>query len=211
MLALLDFSSALDTIDHPILVQRLHTDIGYTDFILQWFSSYLTDRTHYVSLCNHCSDFAPAHSGVPQRSVLVPNLFTIYIKSLSAIIDSHSIKHHSINDDLQIQMSAPPDRISEILHVVLTCISDVKAWATENMPTLNDNKIDLMLVISQRTKHLHNITTSITIGNTEVPFKQSVKNLGLTLDCHLTVSAYVRILLGHATLNCVVWHPFVYF
>ena len=47
VLALLDFSSAFDTIDHPILVHRLHTDFGFTDAVLQWFSSYLTDRTHY--------------------------------------------------------------------------------------------------------------------------------------------------------------------
>ena len=52
VLALLDFSSAFDTIDHTILVHRLHTDFGFTDTVLQWFSSYLTDRTHYVSLCN---------------------------------------------------------------------------------------------------------------------------------------------------------------
>ena len=56
VLALLDFSSAFDTIDHTILVHRLHTDFGFTDTVLQWFSSYLTDRTHYFSLCNHCSD-----------------------------------------------------------------------------------------------------------------------------------------------------------
>ena len=70
ILALLDFSSAFDTIDHTILVHRLHTDFGFTDTVLQLFSSYLTDRTHYVSLCNHCSDFAHVHSGVPQGSVL---------------------------------------------------------------------------------------------------------------------------------------------
>ena len=50
VLALLDFSSAFDTIDHPILVHRLHIDVGFTDTVLQWFSSYLTDRTHYVSI-----------------------------------------------------------------------------------------------------------------------------------------------------------------
>ena len=68
----------------------------------------LTDRTHYVSLSNHCSAFSPVHSGVPQCSVLGPMLLTMYIKPLSAIIDSHSIIHHSFADDLQIQMSVPP-------------------------------------------------------------------------------------------------------
>ena len=99
--ALLDFSSAFYTIDHPILVHRLNTDFGFTDTVLQWFSSYMIDRTHYVSLANHCSAFASGYSDVPQGSVLGPMLFTMYIKTLSAIIDSHSIIHHSFVDDLQ--------------------------------------------------------------------------------------------------------------
>ena len=118
-------------------------------------------------------------------------LFTMYIKPLSAIIDSHSIIHHSFADDLQLQMSAPPDRISELLHSMQSCICDVIAWATANMPKLNDNKAGLMLVTSKVTKHLHNLTTSITIGNAQIPFKQSEKNLGLTLDCHHTMNAHV--------------------
>ena len=125
VLALLDFYSAFDTIDHTILVHRLHTDFGFTDTVLHWFSSYLTDRTNYVSLSNHCSAFAHVHSGVPQGSVLGPMLFTMYIKPLSAIIDSHSIIHHSFADDLQLQMSAPPDRISELLRSIQSCMSDV--------------------------------------------------------------------------------------
>ena len=79
------------------------------------------------------------------------------IKPLSAIIDSHSIIHHSFADDLQLQMSAPPDRISELLHYMLSCISYVKAWATANMLKLKDNKTELMLVTSKRTKHLHSL------------------------------------------------------
>ena len=190
VLALLDFSSAFDTIDHPILVHRLHTDFGSTDTVLQWFSSYLTDRTHTVSLSNHCSAFTHVHSGVPQGLVLGPILFTMYAP-LSAIIDSHSIIHHSFADDLQLQMSAHPDRIYEILYSMQSCICDVKAWATANMLKLTDNKTELMHVTSKRTRHLHSLHTSITIGNAQIPFKKSVKNLGFTLDCHLTMNAHV--------------------
>ena len=147
----------------------------------KWFSSYLTDRTHYVSLSNHCSAFTHVHPGVPLGSVLRPIPFTMYIKPLSAIIDSHSITHHSFADGLELQMSAPPDRISELLHSMQSCISDVKAWETANMLKLNDNKTELMLVTSRRTKQLHSLPTSITIGNAEIPLKKSVKNLGITL------------------------------
>ena len=114
----------------------------------------------------------------------------MYIKPLSAIIDSHSIIHDSFADDLQLQMSAPQDRISELLHSMQSCIGDVKAWATANMLKLNDSKTELMLVTFKRSKHLHSLPTSITIGNAQIPFKQSVKNLGFTLDCHLTMNAH---------------------
>ena len=88
-------------------------------------------------------------------------------------------------------MSEPPNKISELLHSMQSCISDVKAWATTNMLKLNDNMAELMLVTSNRAKHLHNLPTSITIGNAQIPFKHSVKNMDFTLDCHLTTNAHV--------------------
>ena len=104
---------------------------------------------------------------------------------------THTIIHHSFYDDSQLQMSAPPDRISELLHSMQWCICDVKAWATANMLKLIDNKTELMLVASKRTKYLHSLPTFITIDNAQIPFKKYVKNLGFTLDCHLTMNAHV--------------------
>ena len=98
----------------------------------------------------------------------------MYIKPLSAIIDSHTFIHHSFADYLQKHMSAPSDRISELLHSIQSCICDVNAWATTNMHEPNDSKTELMLVTSKRSKHLHDLPTSITIGNAQISFKQSV-------------------------------------
>ena len=89
------------------------------------------------------------------------------------------------------------------LHSMQSCIGDVNAWRTANMFKLSETKNKLMLVTSKRTKHLHSLPTSIIIGNAQCPFKQSVKNLGFTLDCHLAMYAHVS---NIATLNCVVWH-----
>ena len=99
--------------------------------------------------------------------------------------------HHSFADDLQLQMPDHPDRISELRHSKQSYICDAKAWATANMLKLNDNMTELILVTSNRTKHLHNLPTTITIGNAQIPFNNSVKNLGLTLECHPTMNAHI--------------------
>ena len=65
-------------------------------------------------------------------------------------------------------MSAPLDEISDLLLPMQSCICDDKAWATANMLKLNDNKTELMLVTSKKTKHLHYMPTSITIGNAQI-------------------------------------------
>ena len=151
---------------------------------------------------------ARVHSGVPQRSVLGPLLFTMYYRPLSATIDSHYIIHNSFDDDLQSQMSAPSDEIFELHYYMQSWMSDVKCWATANMLSPNDNKTEFMLVTSNLFKHpitylLQSLSAMLTFPS------NTVKNLGFAFDCHLTMNERVSILLGHATFNCVAWHQFV--
>ena len=88
-------------------------------------------------------------------------------------------------------MSAPPDKLSELLHSMQSCIGDVKDSATANMLKLSDNKTELMHVTSSKTKHLHTLPSTISIGNAQITFKQSEKNLDFILHCHLAVNAHV--------------------
>ena len=99
-----------------LMIISLYTNHGLTDNVLQCFSYYLTDRPQYVFLSNHCSAFAPVHSGVPLGSVLVHTLFTMHTKPFSAIIDSYSIIQNSLVDGLLQHMSARPVKISVLLH-----------------------------------------------------------------------------------------------
>ena len=58
-----------------------------------------------------------------------------------------------------------------------------------------------MLVTTKRTKHLHNISTSITIGNAQIHFKQSVKNFSVKSDCYLTMHEHVSTIAWKSNLD----------
>ena len=93
---------------------------------------------------------------------------------------------------MQIKSLAQGENILMLRFEPATFVSKIDILTTTPIVhNSHDSKTELMLVTSKRSKHLHNLPTSITIGNAQIPFKQSVKNLGFTLDCHLTMNAHV--------------------
>ena len=78
IVTLLDLSAAFDTIDHNTLLSHLEHVFGIHGTVLQWFSSYLSNRSQTVSINNLKSDPAAVSYCVPQGSVLGPVLFVLY-------------------------------------------------------------------------------------------------------------------------------------
>ena len=76
-LTLPNLSAAFDSIDHLILLQRLHKYFGISGPALQWFTSYFSDRYQSINIFGtlSCSQHLPF--GVPQGSVLGPVLFSV--------------------------------------------------------------------------------------------------------------------------------------
>ena len=77
ILVLLDLSAAFDSVDHGILLSRLSNRFGITGTVLEWFPSYLSDRTQLVQANGARSVSHVLEFGVPQGSVLGPFLYSM--------------------------------------------------------------------------------------------------------------------------------------
>lgn len=177
VLVLLDLTAAFDTVDHAVLLSRLEHCVGIRGLALQWFSSYLADRSFSVMIGECSSSAAPLSCGVPQGSILGPILFSLYMLPLGSIIGKHNLSFHCYADDLQIYLPLKPnDNVS--LDSLLSCIDDIRMWLSQNFLSLNNEKTECIIFGNPN-------GSAVTLGALAPYLKPAVRNLGVTFDCDM--------------------------
>ena len=100
----IDLEKAFDTVSHDILLEKLN-HYGIRGIANDWFRSYLSDRTQFVSINGFNSDYKTVKYGVPQGSVLGHLLFLIFINYLNIEIKNletiHDICLLNIKDSIK--------------------------------------------------------------------------------------------------------------
>ena len=155
ILVLLDLSAAFDTIDHEKLIKTLDTCCGIKGDPLKWCLSYLKGHVQSVQIGSTFSQEQNNKNllfGVPRGSVQGPVLFTIYRTPIGRIIQRHGLTYHLYADDTQLYMAFKPSDATSKCDAksrIEACVADIRIWINDNSLKLNDNKTELLVIITR--------------------------------------------------------------
>ena len=197
ILLILDLSAAFDTVDHDELLKILENELGLSGTVLEWFKSFLSDRTQATSVKGCKSTSVNMKYGVPQGSVLGPVLFNIYIRNFINVLKSAGFIVHGYADDHQVISSFRIEfQYNALCHALPKCLSIISQWMSSHFLKLNASKSNL-LIFSPRNLRDKLYIDQVYIGNNIfLPVTDNALSLGVNVDSQLTFSPQISMIIS---------------
>jgi hypothetical protein len=180
---MIDFSKAFDSVPHQRLLSEL-SSIGCNQTTLDWFYSYLTDRSQRVVKQSELTNWKSITRGVPQGSCLSPILFNIFVRNLPSICDSNT---YQFADDITI--SEAHQSLPIVADKLIASFNNIQRFCTDNELVINTDKTQLIILRNTRKKIPDNF--NIQLDNICIKPSSSVKLLGMIIDQHLTYKEHI--------------------
>lgn len=182
----LDFTKAFDTVNHPILFNKLES-LGITGPALTFLKNYLLDREQIVCVRGAYSESKVINQGVPQGSILGPLLFCIYINDLS---DSLNISNTILYaDDTTISLS--DKSLPSLLLKLNNELAKVVEWCQLNHLILNPVKTQFMIFKTKQ--RMLPCIPQVTLDSHLIAAADCVSFLGIKLDPNLKFTNHIAL------------------
>ncbi|CAI2737748.1 unnamed protein product, partial [Dicrocoelium dendriticum] len=135
----IDFSKAFDKVPHERLLHKLQ-GIGITENLLSWIAEFLRGRTMRVQVNETLSAPVPMTSGIPQGSVLGPELFKLYINDLKTALQTDCLIYA---DDLKLWSKASSIEDADSLQ---GAVDQLHEWSIRWELPVNRDKCAVLLI-----------------------------------------------------------------
>ena len=135
---LMDLSKAFDTINHQLLLAKLHA-YGFSQQALAIICSYLSNRKQRIKINNVFSSWKNLILDVAQRSVFGPLLFNIYLNELFFFLKDVGICNFADDATTYIYDESLENTLKLLEKNVITAIR----WFENNYMKLNTGKCRL--------------------------------------------------------------------
>ena len=186
-MVLLDLSKAFDRLKHATLLVKLQS-LGLSHSTLEWFRSYLSERSQYVRIGSEVSGLENIVYGVPQGSILGRALFSIYINDLPTIPHFSSLE--SYVDDSKLCLSFPVRDVNTIVQQINEDLSLIASRCCHNHLLINPDKTKLLVMrtrqMLQKLPDFH-----ITLLGKEIAPSASARDVGVQVDATLSYNEHV--------------------
>ena len=180
----LDFSKAFDTVNHNILLKKLEL-YGIRGVPHEWFRSYLSNRSQFVSTNNVSSNIENIHYGVPQGSNLGPLLFLLFINDFPNC--SNFFKFTLFADDSTLTCHFDNFHPPSILTKLEQELTKVNNWLLLNRIKVNTQKSHFLIFSYRKELKLD----PVRFGENFLSQCTSTKFLGIYIDDRLTFKLQV--------------------
>jgi len=174
-----DLQKAFDTVNHNILLNKLNY-YGVRGITNTWMSSYLSNRSQFVSISGFESETKAIDHGVPQGSVLGPLLFLIYINDLHKAIKFSKVYHFADDTNL-LNINQSPRKLQKEVNKDLKLLYK---WLLANKISLNCSKTEL--VIFRKPGTHANFNYNIKMNGHKIIPSDYIKYLGIYIDSNLS-------------------------
>jgi len=177
---LMDLSKAFDTINHNLLIAKLHA-YGLSRSALKLIKSYLSNRWQRTKINTSFSSWTELKLGVPQGSVLGPILFNIYLNDLFWFFEFTNACNFADDTTLHACNIELKSLLQNIEHDTMVAIE----WLESNNMKANGSKFHLLVAGNK------NECTWAKVGESIIYESYSAKLLGTQIDRDLRFKYHI--------------------